>query len=76
MQATWAPAENIAAAMYEVVARKKPIPIRFPTGAPAWNVIKAEVAEVDKVLEEIKDLSFAVDDGSINKSGDFLAKTF
>ncbi|OHW97440.1 short chain dehydrogenase [Colletotrichum incanum] len=76
MQATWAPSENVAAAMYEVVARKQTIPLRFPTGAPAWTVIKAECEEVDKALLEIKDLSFSVDDGSINKSGDFLKKSF
>ncbi|GKT60932.1 retinol dehydrogenase 8 [Colletotrichum tofieldiae] len=76
MQATWAPSENVAAAMYEVVARKQAIPIRFPTGAPAWSVIKAEVEEVDKELLEIKELSFSVDDGSINKSGDFLKQKF
>ncbi|KAG8165795.1 hypothetical protein KVR01_004347 [Diaporthe batatas] len=76
LQATWARPEHVAAAMYEIVARKKAIPFRFPTGAPAWTVIKAECGEVDKALDEIKDLSFAVDDGSINKSGEFLKKTF
>lgn len=76
MQATWAPSEQVAAAMYEVVARKQPIPLRFPTGAPAWTVIKAECEEVEKALIEVKDLSFSVDDGLINKSGEFLKKTF
>ncbi|KAF9873289.1 BCL4p [Colletotrichum karsti] len=50
MQATWAPSENVAAAMYEVVARKQAIPLRLPTGVPAWSVIKAECEEVDKAL--------------------------
>ncbi|GJD05007.1 short-chain dehydrogenase [Colletotrichum higginsianum] len=72
MQSTWAPSEHVAAAMYEVVSRKQAIPLRFPTGAPAWTVIKTECEEVDKALLEIKELSFSVDDGSINKSGDFL----
>lgn len=76
MQATWVPAEHVATAMYEIVARKQAIPIRFPTGAPAWTVIKAECDEVSKALDEIKDLSFSVDDGSINKSGEFLKQTF
>jgi hypothetical protein len=76
MQATWVPSEYVAAAMYEVVDRKQPIPLRFPTGAPAWNVIKAKCGEVDKELDEIKEMSFAIDDGSINKSGEFLKKTF
>ncbi|GKT44295.1 putative oxidoreductase [Colletotrichum spaethianum] len=76
MQATWAPSEHVAAAMYEVVARKQAIPLRLPTGAPAWSVIKDKCEEVDKALLEIKDLSFAVDDGLVNKSGEFLNKTF
>ncbi|KAH7019599.1 short-chain dehydrogenase/reductase-like protein SDR [Ilyonectria destructans] len=76
MQATWAPSEHVAAAMYQVVARKQAIPLRFPTGAQAWRVIKAECEEVDNALLEVKDLSFSIDDGLINKSGEFLTKTF
>ncbi|KAJ0163367.1 putative oxidoreductase [Colletotrichum tanaceti] len=72
MQSTWAPSEHVAAAMYKVVSREQAIPLRFPTGAPAWTVIKTECEEVDKALLDIKDLSFSVDDGSINKSADFL----
>ncbi|KAF7872060.1 uncharacterized protein EAF02_009165 [Botrytis sinoallii] len=76
MQATWSPAEHVGAAMYEIVARKQAIPLRFPLGAPAWTVIQAECDEVNKALLEIKDLSFSVDDGLVNKSGAFLKKTF
>lgn len=76
MQATWAPSEHVAAAMYEVVSRKQVIPLRLPTGVPAWSVIKAECEDVEKALLAVKDLSFAVDDGSINKSGEFLKNTF
>ncbi|KAM0321728.1 hypothetical protein ACHAQA_009967 [Verticillium albo-atrum] len=72
MQATWAPSEHVAAAMYEVVARRKAIPLRLPTGAPAWNVIKDECEEVNRALLEVKELSFSIDDGLINKSGEFL----
>ncbi|TDZ23964.1 putative oxidoreductase [Colletotrichum orbiculare MAFF 240422] len=76
MQETWVPSENVAAAMYEIVARKRAIPQRFPTGVPAWTVIKAKSEEVGKGLDEIKDLCFSVDDGVVNKSGEFLGKTF
>ncbi|KAF6804144.1 short chain dehydrogenase [Colletotrichum sojae] len=76
MQATFAPSEHVAAAMYEVVSRKEDIPLRLPTGAPAWSVIKVKCEEVEKALAAVKDLSFAVDDGLINKSGEFLKKTF
>lgn len=76
MQASWAKSENVVAAMWEIVSRKQPIPLRLPLGAPAWTVINAECEEVAKSLLEVKSLSFAVDDGSINKSGEFLKKTF
>ncbi|TDZ61843.1 putative oxidoreductase [Colletotrichum trifolii] len=76
MQETWVPSENVAAAMCEIVTRKQAIPQRFPTGVPAWTVIKAKSEEVGKELDEIKDLCFSVDDGVVNKSGEFLGKTF
>lgn len=76
MQATWVPSSFVADAMYEIAARKQPIPMRFPTGAPSWTVIKGETVAVAEALDEIKELSFAVDDGSVNKSGEFLTKKF
>lgn len=76
MAATWAPSEHVTAGMYELVARKQPIPIRFPTGAPAWGVVRSEVDGVIAELESIKDLSFSIDDGVINKSGQVLRELF
>lgn len=76
MQATWAPSENVALAMFEIVSRNKAIPLRLPTGQPAWSVVKNKLDEVAKELEEIKELSFSVDDGSLNKSAAFLADHF
>ncbi|KAI1411869.1 short-chain dehydrogenase/reductase-like protein SDR [Hypoxylon sp. FL1857] len=74
VQKTWTPAERVAAAMFQVVARAKdkPIPIRLPLTEGAWQVLKADVAAVDKELEEVKELSFSVEINDANKAGQFL----
>ncbi|KAK7956143.1 NAD(P)-binding protein [Apiospora aurea] len=78
MQKTWTPAERVAMAMYQVVARaeEKPLPSRLPLTAGAWQVIKADVAAVDKELDEVKELSFSVEVDNTNEAGTFLGKTF
>ncbi|KAH9986875.1 NAD(P)-binding protein [Xylariaceae sp. FL0662B] len=75
---TWTPAERIAAAMYQVVARSKdkPLPIRLPLTEGAWQVIKADIAAVDKELEEVKALSFSVEIDDANKAGQFLMDNY
>lgn len=55
---SWASAEDAAAAMYELVSRGKRIPIRVPLGADAWGAIKQELSDIDRDLEEIKEISF------------------
>ncbi|KAI0139489.1 short-chain dehydrogenase/reductase-like protein SDR [Hypoxylon sp. NC0597] len=71
---TWTPAEKVAAGMYQVVARAKdkPIPIRLPLTEGAWQVLKAEIAAVDRELEEVKELSLSVEVDDANKTGQFL----
>lgn len=78
MQQSWTPAERVAAAMYQVVvhAKETPLPVRLPLTAGAWQVIKAEVAAIDKELEEVKQLSHSVEIDDANKAGDFLKSTF
>ncbi|KAH8158647.1 hypothetical protein CIB48_g9608 [Xylaria polymorpha] len=78
MQKTWTPAERVASAMYEVVARAttKSIPMRLPLTRGAWAIVKAEVAAVDKELDEVKELSFSVEIDNANKAGQFLQDKF
>ncbi|KAI1419709.1 retinol dehydrogenase 8 [Xylaria sp. FL1777] len=78
MQKTWTPASRVAGAMYQVVAlaKSKPIPMRLPLTAGAWNVVKNEVAAVNKELEEVKELSLSVELDDANKAGDFLMKNY
>ncbi|KAI1183571.1 retinol dehydrogenase 8 [Nemania serpens] len=78
MQSTWTPAERVAGAMYTVVARAttKSIPTRLPLTQGAWNVLKAEVAAVDKELDEVKELSLSVEIDDANQAGQFLQNKF
>ncbi|KAI1773197.1 NAD(P)-binding protein [Hypoxylon cercidicola] len=78
IQKTWTPAERVAAAMYQVVARSKdkPLPMRLPLTEGAWQVIKADIAAVDKELEEVKELSLSVEINDANKAGEFLIENY
>ncbi|KAI1305541.1 retinol dehydrogenase 8 [Xylaria venustula] len=78
MQSTWTPAERVAGAMYQVVAlsKEKPLPVRLPLTEGAWQVIKAEVAAVDKELDEVKALSVSVEIDDANQAGQFLVDNY
>jgi len=78
MQQTWTPVERVAKAMYQVVAlaKTKSLPIRLPLTEGAWQVIKAEVASVDKELERVKPLSVSVEIDDANKAGQFLVDNY
>ena len=78
MQKTWTPAERVATAMYQVVARAKetPLPVRLPLTAGAWQVVKGEIAAMEKELDEVKELSLSVEIDDANKAGEFLKKTY
>lgn len=75
---TWTPADRVAAAMYQVVARSKdkPLPMRLPLTEGAWQVVKADIAAVDKELEEVKALSLSVEIDDANKAGQFLINNY
>ncbi|KAH8899761.1 short-chain dehydrogenase/reductase-like protein SDR [Thozetella sp. PMI_491] len=60
MQKQWASPYAVAAAMYGVVARGEVVPLRVPLGPDVWGVLKADVSEADKALDEIKETSFSV----------------
>ncbi|KAI1195877.1 hypothetical protein F5X97DRAFT_326105 [Nemania serpens] len=78
MQKTWTPAERVASAMYQVVvlSKGKPMPLRLPLTEGAWQVIKAEVAAVDKELDQVKASSVSVEIDDTNKAGQFLEENY
>ncbi|KAI8627733.1 NAD(P)-binding protein [Xylariaceae sp. FL1651] len=78
IQNTWTPAEKVAGAMYQVVARskEKPMPLRLPLTKGAWDVLKNEVAAVEKELEEVKALSISVEVDDLNLAGQFLKDNY
>ncbi|KAI0835730.1 NAD(P)-binding protein [Hypoxylon sp. FL0890] len=78
VQKTWTPAERVAAAMYRLVARSKdkPLPLRLPLTEGAWQVLKGDIAAVDKELDDIKELSISVEVDDRNKAGQFLMDNY
>lgn len=70
----WAEPDAVAAAMYQVVSRGERIPIRVPLGADAHGMIMADLENVKKDLESIKDLSVGVGSAEQARSMDHLSK--
>jgi len=60
--------------MYEVVSRGQRIPIRVPLGPDAWGLIKDEVKQVDKDLDELRYLSESVGNAKQFDSIHFIRK--
>lgn len=58
---SWSRPESMAQAIYEVVSRGQPIPMRFPLGRLSWETLRAEVDNVAKEFDDVKDLSLSVD---------------
>lgn len=56
----WSEPDAIAAAMYHIVSRGERIPLRVPMGPDAWGMIKADVENISKELDELKELSIGV----------------
>ncbi|KAI1751959.1 retinol dehydrogenase 8 [Xylaria castorea] len=77
-QKTRTPAERVAGAMYQVVvlAKSKSLPMRLPLTEGAWQIVKNEIAVVDKELEEFKALSLSVEIDDANKTGQFLLDNY
>ncbi|ROV99510.1 hypothetical protein VMCG_06427 [Cytospora schulzeri] len=53
--------ESMVKAIYEIVSRGQPLPMRFPLGAISWEMLRAEVDKVGKEFDDVKDLSVSVD---------------
>lgn len=51
----------MAQAIYDIVSRGKQIPLRFPLGGMAWEVLRSEVDAVAKEFDDIKELSIGID---------------
>ena len=60
--------------MYEVVSRGQRIPIRVPLGPDSWGLIKDEVKQVDKDLDELRYLSESVGNAKQFDSIQFIRK--
>jgi hypothetical protein len=57
---TWALPGAVASAMHQIVPRGQRIPIRVPLGPDAWGLLKVEVEQISKELDELKELSKGV----------------
>jgi len=69
---TWALPDAVASAMHEIVARGQRIPIRVPLGPDAWGMLKVEVEQISKELDELKGLSEGVGNPKQFGTIDFL----
>lgn len=73
-RSTWAEPDAIAAALYRVVSRGQRIPIRVPLGADAFGMILSDLQDIQKDLDEVKDISLSVSDAKQLESISFLRK--
>lgn len=65
---SWARPENMAKAIYEVISREQPIPMRFPLGILSWQMLREEADNIAKELDQMKDLSSSVDNLSVDQA--------
>ncbi|KAK3687735.1 short-chain dehydrogenase/reductase-like protein SDR [Podospora appendiculata] len=68
----WADPEDIAEAVYEVVARGRGIPLRLPLGPETWGLLKAENERMVGLLEESRELAHRVGKAGQLESVKFL----
>lgn len=57
----WSKADSMAKAIYQVVDREKPIPIRFPLGTASFGILREEIDTMAREFDEIKAISLSVD---------------
>lgn len=67
---TWSPPEAMSKAIYEMASRGKPVPVRFPLGAVAWEVLRAKAERTMEEFEENKALGVGVDGTEQTKTVD------
>lgn len=58
---SWSRPEAMSRAIYEMASRGKPVPVRFPLGAVAWQVLKAKAESTVEEFAEARALSVGVD---------------
>lgn len=58
---SWSRPEAMSKAIYDMASRGKPVPLRFPLGAVAWEVLKAKAESTSQEFAENRALSVGVD---------------
>lgn len=58
---SWSRPEAVSKAIYEIASRGKPVPVRFPLGAVAWEVLRAKAESTSQEFAENRSLSVGVD---------------
>lgn len=58
---SWSRPEAISKAIYEIASRGRPVPVRFPLGAVAWEVLRAKAESIVEEFAENRALSVGVD---------------
>lgn len=58
---SWSRPEAMSNAIYEMASRGKPVPLRFPLGAVAWQVLRAKAESTVEEFAESRALSVGVD---------------
>ncbi|KAK8128533.1 NAD(P)-binding protein [Apiospora sp. TS-2023a] len=71
-RSAWSGPQDVAAAMYHIVSRGRPLPIHVPLGHDAWGTIMLDIENIKKDLDELKPISTCVGLSEQLKSIDFL----
>lgn len=58
---TWSRPEAMSKAIYEMASRGRPVPVRFPLGAVAWEVLRGKAESTVEEFVENRSLSVGVD---------------
>lgn len=58
---SWSRADAMSAAIYEMASRGKQVPVRFPLGAVAWEVLRAKAESTMAEFDLNRSLSTGVD---------------
>jgi len=58
---TWSRPEAMSKAIYKMASRGRPVPVRFPLGAVAWEVLRGKAESTVEEFVENRSLSVGVD---------------
>ncbi|KAK0702078.1 hypothetical protein B0T26DRAFT_659831 [Lasiosphaeria miniovina] len=70
----WAEPASVAAALLELVAAGKPIPLRLPLGPDSWGALREDVKRKLRELDEVKDVALSVGHQAQAESIAFLSE--